>query len=156
MFVPYAHAADFVIVAGRFGDAPDDISFFVVERNTPGVSVRALKNLDLTRRLDTVELSNVRVAPSAEVLDVQVANRENAWGVRQIPADLRPPLHPTIKSRSKEQEGSFGHVLMLEGEVRPDDFKLLAEPALEIRRGFEDVHGADLLRRGRARSSLCP
>src|SRR6266581_2992589 len=100
--------------------------------------------------------SALRVAPSAEVLDVQVANRENAWGVRQIPADLRPPLHPTIKSRSKEQEGSFGHVLMLEGEVRPDDFKLLAEPALEIRRGFEDVHGADLLRRGRARSSLCP
>src|SRR5438477_12265338 len=67
MFVPYAHAADFVIVAGRFGDAPDDISFFVVERNTPGVSVRALKKIDLTRRLDTVELSNVRVAPSAEL-----------------------------------------------------------------------------------------
>src|SRR5207302_2274607 len=36
LFVPYAHAADFVIVAGRFGDAPDDISFVFVERHAPG------------------------------------------------------------------------------------------------------------------------
>jgi alkylation response protein AidB-like acyl-CoA dehydrogenase len=67
MFVPYAHVADVIIVAVRFGDAPDDVTFFAVESKAPGVKIRMMKNLDLTRRVCEVELKDVRVTSAAEL-----------------------------------------------------------------------------------------
>ena len=57
MFVPYANVADFVVVAAR-NDA-GEILLFVVDTKSPGVTVRSLKNLDLTRRISAVELKDV-------------------------------------------------------------------------------------------------
>ena len=57
MFVPYANVADFVVVAAR-NDA-GEIFLYVVDTKSPGVTVRSLKNLDLTRRVSSVELKNV-------------------------------------------------------------------------------------------------
>src|SRR5208282_2372298 len=54
MLVPYANVADFIVVAAK-SDARE-ISLFVVETKAPGVTTRALKNLDLTRRVSNVEL----------------------------------------------------------------------------------------------------
>ncbi len=59
MVVPYANVADFIVVAAR-NDA-GEISLFVVDAKSPGVNVRSLKNLDLTRRVSSVEL---RSAPA--------------------------------------------------------------------------------------------
>jgi alkylation response protein AidB-like acyl-CoA dehydrogenase len=67
MFVPYANVADFIIVAARFGNAPDDVTFFAVDSKSAGVDIRMLKSLDLTRRVCSVELKDVRVKSSAEL-----------------------------------------------------------------------------------------
>ena len=67
MFVPYAHAADFVVVAARTGESAADVSLFVVETGAPGVRIRMLKGVDLTRRVCALDLDGVRVAPSAEL-----------------------------------------------------------------------------------------
>jgi len=67
MFVPYAHAADFLVVAARIGPSPDDVAFFVVDRKAAGVHVRQLKGVDLTRRVANVELDGVIAAPEAQL-----------------------------------------------------------------------------------------
>jgi alkylation response protein AidB-like acyl-CoA dehydrogenase len=65
MIVPYAHVADFVIVAARTGAGPRDLGLFLVERNSPGVYIRRLNNLDLTRRVCAIELDAVVVPAEA-------------------------------------------------------------------------------------------
>jgi alkylation response protein AidB-like acyl-CoA dehydrogenase len=67
MFVPYANVADFIIVAARFGDAPDDVTFFAVDSSADGVEIKLLKGLDLTRRMCAVDLQDVHVKSSAEL-----------------------------------------------------------------------------------------
>jgi alkylation response protein AidB-like acyl-CoA dehydrogenase len=67
LFVPYANIADFIIVAARTGDALDDVRFFVVDAKTAGVEIKMLKGLDLTRRVCTLELKDVRVNADAEL-----------------------------------------------------------------------------------------
>lgn len=67
MFVPYAHIADFIVVAARVGGAPGDIALFVVESGAPGVRTRILKGLDLTRRVCAVDFDAVIVPPEAEL-----------------------------------------------------------------------------------------
>ncbi|MGH7917599.1 MAG: acyl-CoA dehydrogenase family protein, partial [Candidatus Binataceae bacterium] len=65
MFVPYAHVADFIVVAAR--TSPRHVGLFVVETRTAGVSVRMLKHLDLTRRVSLVELEGVSVPLQARL-----------------------------------------------------------------------------------------
>jgi alkylation response protein AidB-like acyl-CoA dehydrogenase len=55
MFVPYANVADFIIVAAK---KDGEIPLFLVDARAPGVTIRSLKNLDLTRRVSNVELKN--------------------------------------------------------------------------------------------------
>ena len=61
MLVPYAHAADFVIVAARTGDGPRSLALVLVERKSRGLDARLMKHMDLTRRVCTLELADVRV-----------------------------------------------------------------------------------------------
>ncbi|MGB8684455.1 MAG: acyl-CoA dehydrogenase family protein [Candidatus Binatus sp.] len=56
MFVPYADVADFIVVAAK---RDSDVRLFVVDTKSPGVTIRSRKNLDLTRRVASVELRNV-------------------------------------------------------------------------------------------------
>jgi hypothetical protein len=67
MFVPYANVADFIIVAVRTGDAPNEVTFVTIDSKAPGVTVKMLKSLDLTRRVCSVELKDVRVKSSAQL-----------------------------------------------------------------------------------------
>jgi alkylation response protein AidB-like acyl-CoA dehydrogenase len=55
MFVPYANVADFIVVAAKHDS---DIFLFVVDTKSPGVTIRAMKNLDLTRRVSSVDLKS--------------------------------------------------------------------------------------------------
>jgi alkylation response protein AidB-like acyl-CoA dehydrogenase len=57
IFVPYAGIADFIVVAAR--NQAGAISIVVAETKSPGVRVRPLKNLDLTRRVAAVDFENV-------------------------------------------------------------------------------------------------
>jgi len=56
MLVPYANVADFIVVAAK--NNAGEIALFVVDTKSAGVKIRALKNLDLTRRVSRVELKN--------------------------------------------------------------------------------------------------
>jgi alkylation response protein AidB-like acyl-CoA dehydrogenase len=67
LFVPYANLADFIVVATRSGDAPDEVTFFVIDSKSAGVEIKMLKGLDLTRRVCAVELKDVRVNASAQL-----------------------------------------------------------------------------------------
>jgi alkylation response protein AidB-like acyl-CoA dehydrogenase len=54
MFVPYANVADFIVVVAKTNAR--EIFLFVVDTKSPGVTIRSLNNLDLTRRVSSVEL----------------------------------------------------------------------------------------------------
>ncbi len=67
MFVPYAHAAGFIVVVARTGPSPADVGLFVVETDAPGVRIRMLKGLDLTRRVCALDLDAAIVTPGAKL-----------------------------------------------------------------------------------------
>lgn len=64
LLVPDAHAADSMVVAARTtkdGDPARGITLFIVDTNTPGVSIKPLKTMDMLRRLSEVTFQNVKV-----------------------------------------------------------------------------------------------
>ena len=70
MFVPDAHQADVLIIAGRSRDGStmeDGVSLFLVPKNAAGLSIRLLPSIDETRKLCEVRLDNVTV-PSSSLL----------------------------------------------------------------------------------------
>ncbi len=88
MFVPYAQAAQFIVVAARTGPGPREVALFVVDARAPGVKVRPLKSLDLTRRLAIVELDGVLVEPAARLSgDAALFDRVLDAGAIAIAAD---------------------------------------------------------------------
>jgi alkylation response protein AidB-like acyl-CoA dehydrogenase len=75
MFVGDAAVADVLVVAARSGGRGEQgVSLFLVPRDTPGVLVKPLQSLDLTRRPAEVELKNVEV-PAAALLGAEA----KAW-----------------------------------------------------------------------------
>jgi alkylation response protein AidB-like acyl-CoA dehydrogenase len=67
MFVPYAHVADFLVVAARTDQSHSEVGLFVVETAASGVKNRILNGLDLTRRICAVDLDAVVVPSAAEL-----------------------------------------------------------------------------------------
>ncbi len=64
LFVPDAHVADHIVVAGRApgSSGTEGTTLFLVDAKASGVTVTQLKTMDQTRRLSEVVLANVRVA----------------------------------------------------------------------------------------------
>ena len=54
--VPYANVADFIVIVAK--SQSGEIELGVVETKSDGVQIKPVKNLDLTRRVSTVELRN--------------------------------------------------------------------------------------------------
>ena len=67
MFVPYANAVDFIVVAARTGSAAQDIEFFVVESSAQGLTRRILQNVDQTRRVCEVKFDSVKLPAAARL-----------------------------------------------------------------------------------------
>ncbi len=69
LFVPDAHTADHIIVAGRApgSTGTDGVTLLLVDARAPGVGITQLKTMDQTRRLAEVVLADVRV-PADRVL----------------------------------------------------------------------------------------
>jgi len=69
LFVPDAHTADLLIVAGRApgSTGAEGVSLFLVDAKAPGVSTTLLKTMDQTRKLCEVALRDVSV-PAERVL----------------------------------------------------------------------------------------
>jgi len=70
LFVTDAHVADFLVAAFRSrGQGEAGICLFVVPRQTPGVSITPLHDIDQTRRPCEVVFKNVDVPTGARVAD---------------------------------------------------------------------------------------
>jgi len=69
LFVPDAHTAGLLIVAGREAGAKgaDGVTLFLVDAGAPGIKITLLKTMDQTRKLCEVVLEDVRV-PADRVL----------------------------------------------------------------------------------------
>ena len=67
LFVPFANVAQFIIVPARIGGPDGDVSLFLVDHATPGMTVTPLVSLDLTEKTSQIELTDAMV-PSACVL----------------------------------------------------------------------------------------
>ena len=66
MFVPFAEVADVLLVVARTsGKAEQGVSLFLVERQTPGLSLTPLDIVDQTRRVYRVEFQQVAVPKTA-------------------------------------------------------------------------------------------
>jgi alkylation response protein AidB-like acyl-CoA dehydrogenase len=68
LFVPDAHLADLLVVAARTHEgsaAEDGVSLFLVERETPGLSIKLLPTIDETRKSCEVRFDNVALPPAA-------------------------------------------------------------------------------------------
>ena len=64
LFVPNAHVSDHIIVAARTGEGEQDVSLFIVGRDTPGVHQTLLKTIASDRQSEVV-FNNVSVPSSA-------------------------------------------------------------------------------------------
>ncbi len=63
-FVPFAHAADVILVTARTSqgsDPADGVSLFLVDAHAPGVEMTPMNGIDLTSRASEVRLNNVLV-----------------------------------------------------------------------------------------------
>src|SRR5207253_417515 len=69
LFVPDAHTADVIIVAGREpgSKGAEGVTLFLVDAGAPGIKITLLKTMDQTRKLCEVVLEDVRV-PADRVL----------------------------------------------------------------------------------------
>ena len=108
MFVPYAHSADFLIVAARTDD--NGIGLFAVDTNSAGVSVKLLTSLDLTRRLCVVELADVTADQYAMLQGAQLYEQLLAAGAVAIAADSLGGMERALEmaveySKIREQFG---------------------------------------------------
>ena len=66
MFVPFAEVADVLLVVARTsGKAEQGVSLFLVERQTPGLSLTPLDIVDQTRRVYRAEFQQVAVPKTA-------------------------------------------------------------------------------------------
>ena len=64
-FVADAEVATLFVVPFRSGAGPEQVALAVVERDAPGIEVRGLPCMDLTKRMGRVQLSVVTVGPQA-------------------------------------------------------------------------------------------
>ena len=79
MFVLFAQVADFLIVPARTSGKGDaGITLFLVPRDTPGVIIRPLDTLDLTRRVYEVEFKQAHVGKAA-----LIGAEGKGWGIVQ-------------------------------------------------------------------------
>ena len=69
LFVPNANVSDYLVVAARTGQGEEDISLFLVPRDTDGVSHTTLKTIALDKQSE-VALDNVTVPSSALLCEV--------------------------------------------------------------------------------------
>jgi alkylation response protein AidB-like acyl-CoA dehydrogenase len=87
LFVPDAGKADLFVVAFRSGSEPGDVGLAVLERSMAGVSTLDAAAMDLTKRLGSLELDDVRVGP-ADLLRPE----GSAWSAVQSLIDLGAAL----------------------------------------------------------------
>jgi alkylation response protein AidB-like acyl-CoA dehydrogenase len=109
MFVPYAHLAEFLVVAARTEDG--NVAWFVLNRDAAGVNVKLHNHLDLTRRVGIVELAGATINSDAVLqTSAQFYHRLLAVGAVAIAADSLGGMERALElaveySKVREQFG---------------------------------------------------
>jgi alkylation response protein AidB-like acyl-CoA dehydrogenase len=75
-FVPFAEAADLLLVVARTGDGPDGTTVFVVPRETAGISTAPNVEMDRTNQTSTVRFDGVSVGADGVIGEV-----DRGWSV---------------------------------------------------------------------------
>src|SRR5262249_29154706 len=99
----------------------------------------------LVEVVDAPHQAPVRVAPGAEVLNMNVPDREHARTRPKLGADLKHGLGPAPVRGAQEGKGARAHLLVLALEILLDHLlaELLAQPLLVgPRRVLDPLHGA--------------
>jgi len=104
--------------------------------------VRVRQGMRLVEVVDAPGEPALAVAPGAEVLDVEIADREDARRLRELGAGLRPDAAPAVERRTQERKGRLRHASVLEAEIARDQRRSLVRPRLVGARRFEDGHGS--------------
>ena len=125
---------------------------FLPERQVPrlGGQVRANskpnqvvwigKRVGFVEIIDSPDETALDVAPSAEILHVQVTDCQHPRSFRLIGTHFRPELCPAIKCGAEKWEDRQLHVGMLEVEILLDDLGAFRQPFLELPRRLDYVH----------------
>ena len=82
----------------------------------------------LVEIVDAPDEAAFDVAPGAVILDMHVADGEHRRCVLQILADLFDGRSPAEIGAAQEDERILAHLLVLDGDVAPDDVALLRKP----------------------------
>jgi hypothetical protein len=93
---------------------------------------------DFIEIVDAPDQPAFGVPPCAEILDMQIANREHARGLGKVRHSLLPQCRPAIEGPAQKDEDRALHELVLELQVGLDNIQALAEPALIGFRGGND------------------
>src|SRR5919201_2194159 len=78
-FVPFADAADLVLVVARTGDAADGTTLFAIPRDAPGLSCTPNIEMDRTNRTDTLTLEGVQVGSDAIIGEI-----DRGWAIVRL------------------------------------------------------------------------
>jgi alkylation response protein AidB-like acyl-CoA dehydrogenase len=103
--VPYARAADAIVVAAQDGGGP---GVWLVERGAPGVEITTLNCADMTRRVDLIRFSG---APAAKLASGRgPIDRARDAGLVLLAADASGGMHRCLDMTSKYalQREQFG------------------------------------------------
>jgi hypothetical protein len=102
--------------------------------------VRVGERVGFVKVVDSPNETAFDVTPRAEILDVEIANREYTRCLIQLSTDLWPNLRPTIVGGAEKTERVRIHGGVLEIQVFLQDPNMTAKPCFEAAGGFDDVH----------------
>jgi hypothetical protein len=91
---------------------------------------------DLIQVVDAPHEPAFEVAPGPEILDVQIANRQQSRCLGEVGTGFRPQRRPAIEGAGEKREQRSSHLLMLVLQVRFDNVETLAQPGFVGLRGF--------------------
>src|SRR5579859_5527917 len=90
--------------------------------------------------VDAPDEAAFRIAPGAEILDVQVAYREQLRTLGEFGTDLGPELRPAVVGGAQKREDRSLHVAVLRVQISLDDVGAMAEPVFKVAGSLTDVH----------------
>lgn len=80
------------------------------------------------------------IPPGTEVFDVQIPHREHGGRIAEFAANIRPELHPSVKSCPEEREDLGSHFRVLCGQVFRHKLDVGRQPLFIFRGRLADVH----------------
>jgi alkylation response protein AidB-like acyl-CoA dehydrogenase len=142
-FVPFAHAADLVLLAARTAasaDPREGITIFALEQGAPGISQEPNVQIDMTNKTSTLTLDNVQVSNDAVVGQVDegwkilehVLRRAAVAAAAQMLGSARKCMEMSVEyAKVREQ---FGQPI--------GSFQAIKHACAEMLVEVENAHGA--------------